>query len=247
MRQFAHGPFTFDPGVTLRLAGTPSRRWTMRYGREELSERTLPDTAARADVIEAFGVDRGAFVRAASSTAKPPARQRHEVALVRSTPTTGEVGECLGRFFTSIEIPGMSRGMIDDQHETWAMTAFGSMPMTPDEFERLAVAHRAAEQALDDAEALRAPPTRAWIASLLPDDVLADDPEIWRAPTAWEIRHAVGEGSFTGLSGAKAAALVGVTPQNFRKYTAADGAATQQRMSYAMWHLLLHRLGIKQA
>ena len=31
------------------------------------------------------------------------------------------------------------------------------------------------------------------------------------------------------------------------EYTAADGAASRQRMSFAMWHLLLHRLGVQSA
>lgn len=74
---------------------------------------------------------------------------------------------------------------------------------------------------------------------------MAQDAGEWRAPTSWELRHVVGEGSFTGVTGAQAAALVGVTPQNFRKYTARDGASTRQGMSYAMWHLLLHKLGVQ--
>ena len=40
--------------------------------------------------------------------------------------------------------------------------------------------------------------------------------------------------------------MVGVTPQNFRKYTARDGASTRQGMSFAMWHLLLHKLGVQR-
>ena len=87
-------------------------------------------------------------------------------------------------------------------------------------------------------------PTNGWIANLLPDAVLHTDPAQWRAPTAWELRHVVGEGSFTGISGAKAAALVGITPANFRKYTASDTAHNRQPISYAAWHLLLQRLHI---
>lgn len=90
-------------------------------------------------------------------------------------------------------------------------------------------------------------PFRSWIADLLPDDVLTTDPEEWRAPTAWEIRHIVGEGAFTSMPGATVAALVGVTPQNFRKYTAQDSAASRQNISFAMWHLLLHKLGVQRA
>ena len=76
--------------------------------------------------------------------------------------------------------------------------------------------------------------------------MLARELADWRAPTSWELRHVVGEGSFTGWTGAQAAAMVGVTPQNFRKYTARDGASTRQGMSFAMWHLLLHKLGVQR-
>jgi hypothetical protein len=88
-------------------------------------------------------------------------------------------------------------------------------------------------------------PANAWIAELFPNEVLDIDPDAWRAPTAWELRHVVGEGSFTRVSGAKAAALVGVSPQNFRKYTAGDSAKNRQSISFAMWHLLLARLQVK--
>ncbi len=78
-------------------------------------------------------------------------------------------------------------------------------------------------------------------------EVMTDDPEQWRAPTAAEIRIVVGKGSETGLTGAQAARIVGVLPQNFRKYTATDDASLRQKMSFAMWHLLLHRVGVTLA
>ena len=83
------------------------------------------------------------------------------------------------------------------------------------------------------------------VQALLPPDVLSEDPGAWRAPTSAEIRVVIGKDSATGLPGAQAAHLVGVLPQNFRKYTAADDAASRQKMSFAMWHLLLHRTGVK--
>lgn len=87
-------------------------------------------------------------------------------------------------------------------------------------------------------------PANVWIANLLPEAVLSTDLEQWRAPTSWELRHVVGEGSLTGISGAKAAEMVGITPANFRKYTASDSAKNRQPISYAAWHLLLQRLHI---
>ena len=106
------------------------------------------------------------------------------------------------------------------------------MPVTLEQWARIRERHSA--------------PPLTWIAGLLPADVLARESADWRAPTSWELRHLVGEGSFTGWSGAQAAAMVGVTPQNFRKYTARDGASTRQGMSFAMWHLLLHKLGVQR-
>lgn len=79
----------------------------------------------------------------------------------------------------------------------------------------------------------------------LPYEVLSRSPSVWRAPTNHEIRQLIGKDSFSGITIAEAAQLVGVTPQNFRKYLARDGASTRQKMSYAMWHLLLHRLNIQ--
>src|SRR5699024_4022806 len=121
--------------------------------------------------------------------------------------------------------------LIDDRSEYWLQSEnrLRSRDVTLTEYAKIAVQHAA--------------PKLGWIAETLPDDVLTEDPDEWRPPTAWEIRHVVGEGSFTGISGAKAAELVGITPQNFRKYTARDGASTRQNISFATWHLLLHKLG----
>lgn len=131
-------------------------------------------------------------------------------------------------------IDGMTPGLIDDRAEFWLQSAnrLHSMPVTIDEYAMRRQTHSAAPL--------------CWVKNLLPAEVTSDDPEQWRAPSSWEIRHIVGEGSFTGISGAKAAALVGMTAQNFRKYTAADGASTRQSISFAAWHLLLKKLGVKK-
>lgn len=131
-------------------------------------------------------------------------------------------------------VDGMTPGLIDARSEFWLQSAnrLYSMPVTIDEYAALRKMHSAAPL--------------CWVKNLLPLDVIADDPDQWRAPTSWEIRHIVGEGSFTSISGAKAAALVGMTAQNFRKYTAADGASTRQSISFAAWHLLLKKLGVKK-
>ena len=82
---------------------------------------------------------------------------------------------------------------------------------------------------------------------MLPEETLTEDPSAWRAPTGAEIKIVIGRNSETGLTVAEAARLVGVLPQNFRKYTAADDASSRQKMSFAMWHLLLYRTGVQMA
>lgn len=129
-------------------------------------------------------------------------------------------------------VDNMTAGLIDDRAEFWLQSAnrLYSMPVTIDEYAMLRQMHSAS--------------SLCWVKNLLPTDVITDDPEQWRAPTSWEIRHIVGEGSFTGISGARAAVLVGMTAQNFRKYTATDGARTRQNISFAAWHLLLKKLDV---
>ena len=128
----------------------------------------------------------------------------------------------------------LAGSVANDSSELWAEVQGSKrrMPATLEQWARIRERHSA--------------PPLTWIAGLLPADVLARESADWRAPTSWELRHLVGEGSFTGWSGAQAAAMVGVTPQNFRKYTARDGASTRQGMSFAMWHLLLHKLGVQR-
>lgn len=151
---------------------------------------------------------------------------RYTINLVRD-------GERLASFVCADSIvSGMTAGLTDDRAEFWLQSVdrLFSMPVSIDEY--ASIRARNAITAL------------GWVADLLPAEVMTDDPEQWRAPSSWEIRHVVGEGSFSGVSGAKAAALVGMTPQNFRKYTAADGASTRQTISYGAWHLLLKKLRV---
>lgn len=127
-------------------------------------------------------------------------------------------------------LEGLTGAIPDERFAFWAKCGLLAAPVTIAEWRSLAKR--------------KAAPRRAWIANLLPSEILDANPETWRAPTAWEIRHLVGEGSLTGMSGAKAAALIGISPANFRKYTASEGAANRQSISYAGWHLLLLRMEI---
>lgn len=132
----------------------------------------------------------------------------------------------------SAAFPGMTAGLTDDRSEYWLVSdgRLYSLDVTLNECIALCEKHRAAP--------------RGWIANLLRAEVTTTDAEAWQAPSSWEIRHVVGEGSLTGITGAAAAALVGMTSQNFRKYLAADGASTRQKISYAAWHLLLKKLDV---
>lgn len=140
-------------------------------------------------------------------------------------------GDIADHFYSEdLALPGMAGNIPNDQSAFWAKSGLMSMPITLHDWPCIVAKHRAM--------------SNGWIANLLPEEVMTTDPEAWRAPTAWEIRHIVGEGSLTGISGAKAAALVGITPANFRKYTASDSAKNRQSISYAAWHLLLIKMGV---
>lgn len=84
-----------------------------------------------------------------------------------------------------------------------------------------------------------------WIRALLPAAVLTQDAQAWLPPDSFQLAHVVGIGSFTGVLGEKAAQLVGVSAQNFRKYTASATAKNRQTISFAVWHLLLQRLHVQ--
>lgn len=219
------GPFTFTSGRIININGTPSRKWRMTYGQKELAEKTiLSANTAMDELHDTFGTERTEFERHAKSECAP-----NRIDLVDF-----ETGDAVASF-DSYSMCGMTPGLINDGSRLWLRSSDRkySRDVTLNEFARIAV----------ECEAL----PLAWVAGLLPDEVLADDVAEWQPPTAWQIRHVVGEGSFSGVSGAAAAALVGVTPQNFRKYTAADDSSTRQRISFAMWHLLLQKLGVKRA
>jgi len=220
--EFQSGPFTFFPRRQLNLAGTPCTLWELNYSHAYIGERTAPAAATQTQVRELFESDIERFAREMESEHAPTVVHLIDFDSGESVASVTVVGDL-----------GLTPGVIDDRSKFWLQSSDRrrSRDIFLADFSAIIAKHQA--------------PARSWICGLLPDEVLADDPTEWRSPTSWELRHVVGEGSLTGVSGAKAAALVGVTPQNFRKYTAADGASTRQNISFAMWHLLLHRLEIQ--
>ncbi len=219
MEAFSVGPFSYEPGKTRTVNGVPQREWALQYASSVVGAAWV--AGPHAAVVEALADAR------AAATARLASDNAPDTLILRRWSDA--------QALDSIELsawPGTLAGCIpDDSSEFWAEVVGTThrMPVSLREWSALQRTHAA--------------PPLAWIAGLLPDDVRTTDAAQWRAPTSWEIRHVVGEGSFTGVTGAAAAALVGVTPQNFRKYTARDGARGQQNMSFAMWHLLLHKLG----
>lgn len=222
MEAFQIGPFDYTPCKSRMLNGVAQTEWALYYGDKLVGSAWV--AGDRAQVVEAMAGQRGDFI-AQLRTENEPDR----LALRRWND------------YAELDIinleswpDGLAGCIPNDDSEFWAevIGTTHRMPVTLQQWTALQRRHGA--------------PNLAWIAALLSDDVLAQDADEWRAPTSWELRHVVGEGSFTSVTGAQAAALVGVTPQNFRKYTARDGASTRQGMSFAMWHLLLHKLGVQR-
>ncbi len=244
------GPFSIDITDHVRLANTPHDRLEISYAGERFGWHHVPTGASRNVIAEAFADDIAAWCAALMPTT-PVTVSEPVQALHLLDVATDKV---IGSMPWATEIAGLRNALPDNRSATWLVTNTSpamAMPMTEEEFNRLCPVMIAlhterlvrAEQAARATAAAR--PARSWIAQLLPDAVLTHNPAAWRAPTSWEIRHIVGEGSLTGISGAKAAELIGVTASNFRKYTAADDARTRQNMGFAMWHALLHTLDVQ--
>lgn len=219
------GPFEYVHGPLRNINSTPSREWTMLYGGNDWAQHSVSGlNVSVPEVLGAFEQDRANFVEQAQRDHGP-----HRVDLVNQA-----TGEAVA-WFDSFDMCGMTPGLINDSAKMWLCSEDRrySRPLTSQQQYAAIVARHEA-------------PELAWITGLLPDRVLSPESSLWEAPSSWHIRHVVGIGSFTGVSGADAAKLVGVTAQNFRKYTASDTASTRQKMSFAMWHTLLHRLGVQR-
>lgn len=218
-QDFAIGPFTIAP---IGAVGPYRQRFSVSYN-AQYSAEIVTDAKTQREVADAASESIAAL--------RKELRAEHEdKTLINLTDNRGEV---INGFYAAGPLPDMSAGLIDDRSTYWLKDESGlySLDVNLTQYAQQRAAHEL--------------PRHAWIADLLSGAVLTTDAEQWRAPTAWEIRHIVGEGSLIGISGAKAAALVGVNPSSFRKYTAQDGAKSRQSMSYAMWHLLLHRLSVQ--
>lgn len=222
---FNIGPFTVRPSGRITISGQRKQRFDIQYGDQTLLSGATVAVGIQSQVTAQLDEKISEIVSALRSEHEA----RHRIDLV------DDRGERLASFYAgSYALPDMTAGLIDDRFNYWLRSEdrLYSEPVTLSEYALLRAKHEL--------------PGDAWIADLLPDDVLTVDLDEWRPPTHWELRHIIGEGSLTGITGAKAAALVGVNPSSFRKYTASEGSKSRQRMSFAMWHLLLHRLGVQR-
>ena len=227
------GPFVFEnvglKNVTSTKNGissaTPAWEWVMKYNGQVVATHIVPGpNLILSELFKTFEPDRNAFI----------AEKQNAFFMPRIDLVDSKSREVLA-YFHSENACEMAPNPINDSHQYWICSddRLLSRAVTLTEWGQIVAQNNA--------------PENAWITSLLPNEVLANTPSEWRSPTSWELRHMVGEGSFTGITGAKAAELVGVTPQNFRKYTAKEKASTHQKMGFAMWHLLLHKLEVKLA
>ena len=216
-----YGPFIFE-NTKISLS---SREWVMKYNGQVVATHSIPGTnVLLSELFKTFESDRNAFIL----------EKQNSYRLPRIDLLDSKSGAVLAYFHTENGCD-MLPNPINDSHQYWICSE--------DRLVSRAVTLTQWGQIVADNNA----PDNAWISSLLPKEVLTNTPSEWRSPTSLELRHIVGEGSFTGITGAKAAELVGVSPQNFRKYTAQERASTHQKMGFAMWHLLLHKLEVKLA
>ncbi|MFN9470907.1 hypothetical protein [Acidovorax sp.] len=225
MESFESGPFEYVPIEERQVNGAPHIAWEVRYGRQLVERCDLPVGTDRHEVQRAFADPRAQF------TAKNCLAHSPKTLVLQRW----DSGDPLASF-TVETVPEAMRDRKADVHSEFWLRLRNTrlrMPVTLAEYAEIVRTHGA--------------PDWHWITGLLRPQVTTRNVGEWIAPTSWEIRHIVGEGSFTGVSGAQAAALVGVTPQNFRKYTARDGASTRQNISFAMWHLLLSRMHVQRA
>lgn len=244
-QDFNIGPFTVSPAGQITLNGLQKQLFDIEYGHETMRDRIPVTPGTQSQVASQLEDALASVVSDLKGSEPKPQEVPFDIRWIELIDQ--KTGNAIDSMPWEAEIPGLSAGLIDDRFETWLVVDGRSMPIEIEEFERLKKAHYAALNARAVAEkpASTFKPKYGWIANLLPDNVMTIDPEEWRAPSSWEIRHVVGEGSLIGISGSKAAALVGVNPSSFRKYTAQDGAKSRQNMSFAMWHLLLHRLDVQ--
>lgn len=225
--EFNYGALTINPIEDLNINGNSLTRADIEYGNETIGFMTFASNTTRRTLVQSE-----LFQDTVRQFTRPYKTQNtHVHELVIST-----TGNAIASFTSAdYTLDGMTSTLINDDSRYWLRTGDGlhSVAVTLNGYAALYAKYSTAMQ-----------PKHAWIRGLLPADVLTQVASEWRAPTEWELRHVVGEDSFTGVTGNVAAAMVGISETNFRKYTASATAKNRQQMSFATWHLLLAKLGV---
>lgn len=230
MQKFNYGAFNIEQ--------TSPSTYDLLYGSTVIASQNFPSAKIkRWEIAQAFERPITAFIngkRAVGSMGNP-----FKVELV----DLRHNNVVLDSFDSYLPIPDMTGAIHDNsEHDLWATSPLGDKPITQEGFEWLKK-----EQATISAQvkAMRQGMPKAWICAMLPHNSLTLNHELWVPPSPWHIRHVVGEGSFTGVTGIRAAAISGISAQHFRKFMAQPTSINCQAIPFAAWHLLLQRLGVQ--
>ncbi|WP_322052323.1 hypothetical protein [Paraburkholderia bannensis] len=222
MQDFQHGPFRYqadDAGAT----GNRHRvQWSVSYAGMILEQRSVSADFEREDIVDIFKGTIERFITHARGQFQPVT-----ITLERWNTRNQPIARV-----PVLHVPaGMNIAVPNRHSEYWVRLAgtHRCAPMSPENF--LSFVREAT------------PAPHAWITQFLRADLLTCDAQAWRAPTAWEVLHVIGKGSWTATSTAQAANMLGLAVRTVSNYvTSGDRFQTIQ---FSAWHTLLHLLGVK--
>ena len=160
MEAFQIGPFDYTPGKSRTLNGVAQAEWALYYGDKLVGSAWV--AGDRAQVVEALAVQRGDFVtRLRTDNAR-------DCLILRRWDDAAPLDSMLLESWPD----DLAGAVANDSSEYWAEVQGSKrrMPVTLEQWARIRERHSA--------------PHLAWIAGLLPADVLARESADWRAPTS---------------------------------------------------------------
>lgn len=223
---FKYGPFTIN-SIENTDTSDGFICFDIKYGINTIGAMSLPTGLTRKEIVQSvlFKDVINSFIR------KYKIQQTHTHSLVFVN--TGDVIASFSSIYFSLDAVATTLSYADSPYILRSGSGMHDIVITLNEYAAIFAKY-----------SLQMQPEHAWIRKLLPTNVLTTTASEWCPPSEWVIRHIVGEDSFTGVTNTVASEMVGISPQNFRKYTASDTAKNKQKMSYATWHLLLAKLRI---
>ncbi|WP_321888016.1 hypothetical protein [Paraburkholderia bannensis] len=222
MQDFQHGPFRYhseDAGATDQSG---KLQWSVSYAGTILERRALCSDFEREELIDTFKRTIDRFITHARGQFQPVT-----ITLERWNTRNNPIARA-----PVLHVPaGLSIAVPNRHSEYWVRLAGTRRcaPMPPENF--LAFVREAT------------PAPHAWITQFLRADVLTCDAQAWRAPSAWEVLHVIGKGSWTATSTAQAASMLGLAARTVSNYV--TSGERFQTIQFSAWHTLLHLLGIK--